>query len=138
MLSFLGFLKLINKDYLWTFFDKRTGSQYLCGNWRNAISDKAKFVMPINNHRSLYKSIEEELKTWLEENWERLEEEKEDWFTAAAISKVPVDLLPKKALSDMGGVTGRKASIVKMKAEKGQVGRGSVRRGSDLKVIPMG
>jgi len=38
----------------------------------------------------------------------------------------------------MGGVTGRKASIIKMKEEKGQVGRASVRRGSDLKVIPMG
>ena len=51
---------------------------------------------------------------------------------------IPVDLLPKKALSDMGGVAGRKASIIKMKNEKGKVGRESVRRGSDQKVIPMG
>ena len=48
---------------------------------------------------------------------------------------MPADLLPKKALSDMGGVKGRKASIVKMKDEKGKVGR---ERGSDLKIIPMG
>ena len=51
---------------------------------------------------------------------------------------MPSDYLPISVLNDMGGVTGRKASIVKMKAEKGQVGRESVRRGSDLKVIPMG
>ena len=68
----------------------------------------------------------------------RWKEEREDWFNAAVISTVPEDLLPKKALSDMGGVTGRKASIVRMKDEKGKVGRVSVRRGSDLKIIPMG
>ena len=54
------------------------------------------------------------------------------------ISTVPEDLLPKKALSDMGGVAGRKESIIQMKGEKGKVRRESVRRGSDLKIIPMG
>ena len=78
------------------------------------------------------------MKTWLEDNWERWEDENVAWFTPASISTVPSDLLPKKALSDMGGVAGRKASIVKMKEEKGKVGRESVRRGSDLKVTPMG
>ena len=51
---------------------------------------------------------------------------------------MPEDLLPKKALCDMGGVTGRKARIIKIKNEKGKDGRASVRRGSDLKIIPMG
>jgi len=139
MLCFFGFLFLIKKEYLWTFFDRRTGSQYVIDNWRNGISDKDRFYV-FSKHPSLYKSINKELKDWLSENWERWEDENEDWFGAAAISTVPSDLLPKKALSDMGGVTGRKASIVKMKAEKGEVGRKSVsvRRGSDLKIIPMG
>ena len=78
------------------------------------------------------------MKIWLEENWERWEEEGGDWFNAATISSIPVDLLPKKALSDMGGEAGRKASIVAMKEEKGKLVRDSVRRGSDLKIVPMG
>jgi len=136
VLSFGIFSRLINKDYLWTFYDIRTGSQFLCDNWRNGITDIERFET-FDNHRTLYKSIEPELKVWLEENWERWEEEKEDWFNAAAISSVPVDLLPKKALSNMGGVTGRKASIIKMKEEKGKVVR--ERRGSvNLKIIPTG
>ena len=138
MLCFAGFVKLIKKEYLWTFFDKRTGSQFVIDKFHEVESDAMKFDI-FSKHRSLYESIEEkELKTWLEANWERWEEQKEDWFTAAAISKVPADLLPKKVLSDMGGVTGRKESIIKMKGEKGEMGRESVRRGSDLKIIPMG
>ena len=138
MLCFVGFLRLINKEYLWTFFDTRTGSEYVIDNFHVAErSDEMKFKV-FGAHRSLYDSIEEELKQWLESNWERWQGENENWFSAVAISTVPADYLPKKALSDMGGVTGRKASIVKMKAEKGEVGRESVRRGSDLKIIPMG
>jgi len=137
MLCFVGFLKLIKKEYLWTFFDRRTGSQFVIDTFHELESDAMKFET-FGYHRYLYESIEEELKTWLEENWERWEEEKKDWFNAVAISTVPSDFLPKKALSDMGGVAGRKASIVKMKGEKGKVGRASVRRGSDLKLIPMG
>ena len=137
MLSFWVFFKLINKEYLWTFYDTRTGSEYVIDNFQELESDAMKFET-FGYHRSLYENIEDELKTWLEANWERWEEEKEDWFNAAAISTVPEDYLPKKALSDMGGVTGRKASIVKMKGEKGNFGRVSVRRGSDLKIIPMG
>ena len=121
MLSFGLFLSRINKEYLVTFYDNRTGSQFLCDNWRNGISDKERFYV-FSKHPSLYKSINRELKDWLSENWERWEEEKEDWFTAKMISKIPSELLPEKALIDMGGVTGRKASIIKMKEEKGQVG----------------
>ena len=138
MLAFLGFLKLINKEYLWTFFDRRTGSQFVIDKFHEVESNAMKFDT-FSKHRSFYKSIEDELKTWFEGNWERWEEEeKEDWFNAAVIATVPEDYLPKKALSDMGGVTGRKASIIMMKEEKGKVGRESVRRGSDLKVTPMG
>ena len=138
MISFAGFLCLIKKEYLWTFYDMRTGSQYVMDTFvKEAETDEIRFMV-FTHHLSLYESIEEELKIWLEDNWERWEEEKEDWFNAAAISFVPAEFLPKKALVDMGGVAGRKASIVKMKAEKGDVGRESVRRGSDLKIIPMG
>ena len=135
MLNFGLFLKMINEDYIKTFFSPITGKQFSLKYFQDGETDDVKFKV-FNHHRSFYESIEEELKTWLEENWERWEEEKEDWFNAVAISTVPSDLLPKKALSDMGGVAGRKASIVKMKDEKGKVGRESVRRGSDLKIVP--
>ena len=66
----------------------------------------------------------------------RAVESRISWFNATTISTVPEDLLPKKALTDMGGVTGRKASIIKMKKEKGEVGRESVRRGSESNPTP--
>ena len=137
MLCFAGFLKLINKEYLWTFFDGRTGKAYKVDSFIEAVSDVTKFEV-FNCHPSFYASIREELKTWLDDNWATWEEERPTWFNATRIVMVPPEMLPSKALSDMGGVAGRKESIIEMKGEKGKVGRASVRRGSDLKIIPMG
>ena len=95
MVSFVLFLSRINKEYLVTFFDNRTGSQFLCDNWRNGRSDKERFYV-FGKHKSLYKSINKELKDWLNKNWEKWEEEKEDWFITKMICKIPIELLPKQ------------------------------------------
>ena len=136
MLNFCGFLGSINRKYLPTFYSTVSGKQFTAINYHSLTEDGPKFTT-FDRHRSYFKVLEPELKTWLEENWERWEDEKPEWFTPVAITTVPADLLPKKALSDMNGVAGRKASIVKMKKEKGKVGGERVRRGSDLKIIPM-
>ena len=116
MLNFGIFLKMINREYIKTFFSPITGKQFAVQNYIEATTDAMKFEI-FGHHRSYYDSIQDELMKWLNDNWETWEEEQKDWFTPAAILTVPCDMLPKKALSDMGGVTGRKASIVKMKAE---------------------
>jgi len=139
MLSFGLFLSRINKEYLVTFYDMRTASQFLIDNWRNGLSDKERFYI-FSKHKSLYKSINKELKDWLNDNWERWEEEKEDWFTAKMIGKIPSELLPEKFSNKLGvDVKGRRKSIDAMiKAEEKDVVVEKVRRASAAQVVPSG
>ena len=134
MLSFFIFSRLINKGYLWTFYDMRTGKQMAVDTFKEVESANSKFEI-FGHHRSFYDTIEKELKTWLKENWERWQEEKPDWFTAAAIESVPVDMLPLSAMNSLGGVKGRRGSLDKMaKGEKAE----KVRRASAAQVVPSG
>ena len=138
MLSFGLFLSRIKKEYVVTFYDNRTGSQFLCDNWRNGTSDKERYYV-FSKHPSLYKSINKELKDWLSENWERWEEEKEDWFTAKLIGKIPSELLPEKFVGELGGIKKARISIRKSVLKEGKeevVER--ARRASVDQVVPSG
>ena len=55
---------------------------------------------------------------WLNDNWDRWEEEKPDWFTTVNISIIPSDLLPVKVLEKLGGKSKRRDSLKKMIAEE--------------------
>ena len=68
------FLSLINRKYLRTVYDTRTGKQFLCDVFLNAKTDKDRFYI-FGKHASYYKSIEPEIKEWLKENWERWDNE---------------------------------------------------------------
>ena len=105
--------------------------------WREASTNREKFYI-FRKHKSYYFSINEDVKLWLTENWDRWEEERPDWWTAKLISKIPADLLPVSALARMGGKTGRRISIAAMKKdnnEKMKGGRKQNVRGADLKTI---
>ena len=119
MISFAGFLKLINRKSLVTFFDTRTGKEFLCDNWRNGAGrgDRERFHI-FSKHKSYYKSINNELKEWLHENWEKWNYEREDWFTAKMIGKIPAEILPERVLVSLGGVKGRRKSIDKLVMEE--------------------
>jgi hypothetical protein len=120
MLSFGGFLLSINREYWVTFFDKRTGHAFLCDLWRNGTNDKERFYV-FSKHPSYYDSIAEELMKWLTDNWDRWEEEKPDWFTAAAIARIPEDMLPVKFKLGLGGnKEERRESLKKMFLEEKQ------------------
>jgi len=88
MLSFGGFLFSINREYWVTFLDMRTVKQIAVDNYKAAETDVMRFNI-FTIHESIYSSISEELNKWLNDNWDRWEEEKPDWFTAAIISKFP-------------------------------------------------
>ena len=93
----------------------------------NIPSDKERFYV-FSKHKSLYKSINKELKNWLTENWDKWEEEKEDWFTAKMIGRIPEELLPEKFTIKLGvDARGRRKSINSMiKAEEKELlGSGS-------------
>jgi len=139
--NFGWFLMLINKKYLITFFDTRTGKQFLCDVFRNAKTDMEKFYV-FNKHKSYYKSVNKEIKEWLTvENWKRWVDndgvkDNESWFNAKSISRIPEELLPPAVLAEMGGAKGRRASIDAMKEEE-KVANPlvKVRRNSNLQLI---
>ncbi len=62
-------------------------------------------------HSSHYCSINEELKTWVRDNWNRWNEEKEeDWFTSKVISSIPNEFIPQDALKELEKCGRRKSS----------------------------
>ena len=104
------FFKFINQDYLKTFSSTTTGSEFLCDTWSNGTSDKERFYV-FTKRESYFKSIEKELKEWLCENWDRWEDERDDFFSAKMINKIPSRLLPEHALKKLGGEKNRQKSI---------------------------
>ena len=138
MLSFFIFSRLINKEYLWTFYDFRIGKDFVVDNFLKSESDYVKFRV-FTHHRSYYLRIYKELKVWLDENWEKWEEDKPDWFDAYMIGLVPSELLPAKTLQKFGGERGRKKSIAMMaKAEEKEMeGKLKVKRFTAARVVPL-
>jgi len=121
MFSFGGFLLSINRKYWVTFFDTRTGKQYRVDVYHEVVSDESKFEI-FGVHPSYYDSIAEELMKWLTDNWDGWEGEKPDWFTAAAISNIPEDMLPMKFKLKLGGSKDeRRKSLKKMVVEEAVV-----------------
>ena len=118
MISFGLFLISINREYLWTFFDTRTGTQFVTDNYWQLVGDNDKFNS-FSQHRSLNRDIEEDLMKWIDDNWEKWEEEKPDWFTASAIASIPEDMLPVRVKNKLGGTKQeRKNSLNKQIAEE--------------------
>ena len=111
MINFALFLSIINRKYVPTFFSTKTGKQFAVDNFEKADTDDKKFDI-FTQHPSYYDSILNELlMPWLNDNWERWEDEKPDFFTVSAIALIPVDILPVKYLESIGGKKGRKASL---------------------------
>jgi len=139
MSNFGGFLLLIKREYWVTFYNMKTGKEFCCETWRYAKSDQVRFNV-FKKHKSYYKSINKELKDWLSENWENWEEEKEDWFTAKMIGKIPDELLPEKFTRKLGvDAKGRRKSMDAMiKVEEKEVEVEKVRRASATQVVPSG
>ena len=100
---------------------------------------KDKFIV-FKRHKSYYKRIDEELKEWLVENWEKWENDKEDWFTAKMIGKIPSELLPEKFTRKLGvDEKGRRKSMDAMiKAEEKKVEVEKVRKASAAQIVPSG
>jgi hypothetical protein len=84
--------------------------------------------MAMSKHH--WRSIEHEVKAWVEANWERWEDENPEWFDEAMRGRVPVAYIPES------GDARRRESVrrasVDVEAEGGLAGalRASVRRAS--------
>ena len=135
MLNFSGFLLLIYRAFIKTFFSPITGKQFAVLNSQEAETDDIRFQV-FAHHVSYYEVIQWDVMKWLNENWSNWEETSPEWFTAEGIAKVPSYMLPVHVLKGMGGISGRKASIAAMEenAKKPVEERGVV--GNDLKIKP--
>ena len=106
----VGFFCLMNRKYWKTFWDTKTGKQFVVYNFENATDDKRKFNV-FKKHRSFYLSIEKDIKSWLKKEWAKWEVDKPEWFTTVAIAEVPADMLPIGVLKKMKDKDGRRDSI---------------------------
>ena len=92
-LSFSAFIKLINKEYLHTFFGTMTGPQFEVHNYRVGNERVKMTIFTVN---VLYwESIYDEVKAYTHANWDRWKEEKPDWFTEQWIASIPDEFIPR-------------------------------------------
>jgi hypothetical protein len=87
------FVLTIDKKYLPTFYGVQKGNELTIMSFRNGTDDvKAKYTFKYSKKH--WKTIEGEVKAWVEANWERWVEEKPDWFDKAMRARVPVEYIP--------------------------------------------
>ena len=117
LLNFKLFLMKINQKYVPTFFSTMTGPQFVCANFRKASTDYMKFDI-FTHHPMYYEKVSSEAMNFLVDNWDKWEEEKPSFFTAAAIKNIPPEMLPVDVLHKLGGVKNRRESIDKLIKEE--------------------
>ena len=98
MLNVLFFC-VIDRSYMHTFFGTKTGPQYIAELFRTSTVDCAKFRAAFSKRRSYIAECEDEVRAWMEQNYEILVGE--DWFIVA---KVPFDFLPKRILGELNAL----------------------------------
>ena len=90
------FFAAIDRSYMHTFFGTKTAPQYTVELFRTSTLDNAKFRACFTNTRSYIAECEEEVRAWMEANYEILVGE--EWFIVA---KVPDDFLPRRILDEL-------------------------------------
>ena len=101
----------INPKYLTTFFTTATAKATTVALFHSGSNDALKIVI-FEFHPSYYANIREELKVWVGDNWNRWNEEKEEWFTSKVISNIPNEFIPQYALKELEKNGRRKSSAL--------------------------
>ena len=108
------FALTIKRRYWRTFLTTSTSGQYAIQLFRESTSDESRFDAVFGNHKSYREPIKHEVKTWLAERYPIWQLERPVWFSEAAISLIPDDMLSKEALRDLvarGGGQRRRSSL---------------------------
>ena len=94
IISFSIFMRTIEAKYVKTFFSTQTGPQFCVAHFKETIDEEFKFEV-FDNRPSYYAPIKEEIRVWLNENWERWHsEERPDCFTDKVEAMIPTDYKP--------------------------------------------
>ncbi|GMI44361.1 hypothetical protein TrCOL_g431 [Triparma columacea] len=129
VLLFAVFFFSIEKKYWGTFYSLQRGKDLTVKNFRNG-TDAGKADAAFDTSKHHWKSIEEDVRTWVEANWVRWEEEKPEWFDEAMRARVPVEYIP--GAGDARRRESVRRASVDTEAEGGLAGavRASIRRTS--------
>jgi hypothetical protein len=123
------FFLSIEKNYWSTFISLERGKDVTVKTFKEGNeSVKADEIFGTSKHH--WKSIEAEVRDWVEANWERWEDEKPKWFDDAMRARVPVEYIPGAGNARMRESV-RRASV-DAEAEGGLAGAlgASIRRAS--------
>ena len=110
-ISFALFLSRIDRKYIKTFFSTETGHARTKRFFLEGHDDHIKSKILIFN-RYQWTSIRPQVAGWLDQNWDRWEREKPEWFDAVFIESVDDDIMPARVLARLkqeaeGGVRRR-------------------------------
>ena len=94
MLCFAAFFLHTEKKYWISFYSLERGKDLTVKGFKEAKNDKLKASKAFRHSRKHLIQIEDEVKAWVEANWERWEEEKPKWFDDAMRARVPVEYIP--------------------------------------------
>jgi hypothetical protein len=127
---FAVFFFNIENTYWGTFYSLERGKDLTVKGFRDGNEDGKKGYAVFTNSMRHWRSIEEEVKAWVEANWERWEEEKPKWLDDAIRARVPVEYIP--GAGDARRRECVRRASVDAEAEGGLAGalRASVRRAS--------
>jgi hypothetical protein len=130
-ISFAVFLKLINPQYIRTFYSTETGVQATVNKVSNGDDLQKSDLFYIQ--KRLWSSIRGEVKEWTTANWSDWESNPPDWFTEHFVARVPDEFIPVKVDPNRGrssffwalagGIAPAKATALKEKLWKRSTGK---------------
>jgi hypothetical protein len=126
---FAVFFFSIERNFRRTFISLERGKDLTIKTFKEG-NESAKTAAAFGTSKHHWKAIEEEVKAWVEANWDRWEEEKPDWFDDAMRARVPVEYIP--GAGDARRRESVRRASVDAEAEGGLAGtlRASIRRTS--------
>jgi hypothetical protein len=115
VLSFTLFMFKIERKYAMTFFSAETGHAKAKRSFLSGADDFAKSQI-LRRQKRQWNSIRPQVKRWLDENWDKWERDKPDWFNALFIASVDDDIMPARAKAaeeqKAGGGSRRRSSLL--------------------------
>ena len=132
--SFILFIVKIDRKYVKTFSSSETGHAKAKRYFLQGKDDYTKSQV-LTTNKFQWSSIRPQVAQWLDQNWDRWEREKPDWFNAVFIDRVDDDIMPARVLARLkqeaeGGVRRRSSFVQRMSARDQENGE-EEERGSD-------
>ena len=137
-ISFALFIAKIERQYVNTFFSTESGHARTKRYFLEGEDDFIKHQV-LTNNRYQWTSIRPQVAEWLDENWDKWERDKPDWFNPLFIDIIDDDIMPARVLARLkqeaeGGVRRRSSFMERVSVrvqERENDEEGSESDGSD-------